>query len=697
MPHARDACSSAPAIGIMSFRSASSDPVSQVSHTAHDDALRACAVFQGLTDPIVLHRVETHQIVATNPAAEQSFAPVPSDRTFTLAEWLGSPDVAKFFPREREHAPTFETRTQRSDGTEIGLEVRSSRVEFEGAAVWISVLHDVTSRVQAHERARKAEQHALELAQKKTSYVAAISHELCTPMNGILGMTGLLLESNLSAEQRECADTIHCAAETLLVLLNEILDLAEIEAGRLEVHDAPFSPQQVCTDTLRLLQGPAATQGLDLVFEATTALPGRCRGDALRLHQILLNLLGHAVKFTPAGHVTLRVRQLGVDRGRARLLFEVEDSGIGMSEELLPTIFEPFAQANGSSGSAYGGTGLGLTISQRLLELMGSRLEVRSAVDRGTTFWFELALEDLDGETERTMESERGDVLYVGAHGAMRERYVRALSQRGHVVEACDLSATALDRVRTRASSGSPYRAVFVERQLPDLDGETLGRSVRNRLRITSLPLYLVTTADRPVDPARAARSGFGAVISSPDHLPALGDERNQNSAPVTRNAAQVDEPARMARTSSASSSAGAAATVLQAETPLVLVVEDNPVNQKVVCHMLRKMGFGVELAEDGQQGVDRLRNGSFDLVLMDCQMPVMDGYEATRTIRSLNDGRARVPVVALTANAMEGDREKCLAAGMDDYLSKPAKAEHLRTMLQKWIPNCTERLAALA
>jgi two-component system, sensor histidine kinase and response regulator len=664
------------------------DPIeidtSPAGHAAEAWTLHTCAVFRGLADCVLVHRPGTHRVIGANPAAQREFGD-PGRQIEGAMLWsvLGTDDHTAAFANSKNGSFTLESKARHGDGTDIPVELRSSRIECAGETVWLTVVCDVTERVRAQERSADAERIAREIAEKKSAYVAAISHELRTPMNGILGMSALLLESPLNTEQRECADTIHGAAETLLVLLNEILDLSKIEAGRLEVRPAPFSPEQLCKDTLRLLRARAQEQGLQLEFEQLTSLPRRCRGDGLRLHQILLNLLGNAVKFTPAGRVVLRVRQLGIEANRVCLRFEVEDTGIGMSADVLATIFEPFSQAKGSSGSAYGGTGLGLTISQRLLQLMDSRLEVHSTRDRGTTFWFELWLDDLDGETERdTMEKAHGDLLYVGAHGPTRETYVRALARRGYAVEGCDLSATALERVRRRASSGEPYRAVFVERQLPDLDGETLGRSVRNRLRIATLPLYLVTSPDRPVALARATRSGFVAVLDGVDQIADL--------EPFTvGSSASPDAPAHAPAATVASPQ-----TIPTAEVPVVLVVEDNPVNQKVVCHMLRKMGFAVELAEDGQQGVERLRNGNFDLVLMDCQMPVMDGYEATRSIRSLGDARSRIPVVALTANAMEGDREKCLAAGMDDYLSKPAKAEHLRTMLQKWIPACEERLS---
>ena len=569
---------------------------------------------------------------------------------------------------------------------------------------------------------RSAEEIAAEASQKTSSYVAAISHELRTPMNGILGMSSLLLDSGLRDDQVEYVETIHSAAETLILLLNEILDLSKIESGRLEVGRAPFSPQQVCEESLRLLRARAEQQGLQLRAEIDDELPTHCEGDGLRLNQILVNLLGNAVKFTPQGRVTLRVRRQWTEASRVGVRFEVEDSGIGIEPEVLPRIFEPFAQANGSSGSAYGGTGLGLAISQRLLGLMGSKLEVRSVPEQGTTFWFDITWDFVPATEDDGSGVEHGDVLYVGAAGERRRRFVEALTERGHRVEARDLSATALERIRERCSSGAPFGTVYVEQQLPDLDGETLGRSVRNRLRITDLPLYLVRTTERDVDPARAARSGFDGVLAGPEDLddgagapradttasadpscprtnPTNGDAAPHGNRSNT--AARVEAPHDGHRTvaptppsprpaaHSCESSAGAAA-----EAPIVLVVEDNPVNQKVVCHMLRKMGFTVELAEDGQQGVERLRDNDYDLVLMDCQMPVMDGYEATRTIRSMGRDKSGVPVVALTANAMEGDREKCLAAGMDDYMSKPAKSDQLREMMHKWIPDCADRLA---
>ena len=619
-----------------------------------------CPVFLGLSDGLVVHDLRDHRVRSVNPRVEEwsgsTGTRLVGGDFFELFD-AGTRGALRSAFAASDGNPTGEYRLARSSG-ERWIEVRSEHGEFDGRTVWISTLRDVTEQRRARDRSDEihAEMQAADL--RRSEFIASISHELRTPMSGILGMSSLLLDSKLDVEQREYAETIQQTAETLVGLLNEILDLAKIERGHFEIDRVSYSPRQVAENAVRLLR--PSTGGVDLRLEMDAAVPTSTLGDPVRLNQVLVNLVGNALKFTHEGHVTLRVLVVDEDHRHVRTRFEVEDTGIGIEREMLSRIFEPFAQARGSSGSAYGGTGLGLAISHRLVDLMGGRLQAESEIDRGSRFWFDLDLVASTTGTSAT-EPDSCDVLYVGAATPRRQTFVEALGTAGHKVETCELSSVGLERIRERVSADAPYRMVVVDQQLPDLDGESFGRSVRNRLQ-AQMELVLVSNGSRPVDPARAERSGFARVVSDPaDFGPIDGTDDPDDVPPA----------------------------------PVILVVEDNPVNQKVVCHMLRRMGFAVELAEDGQQGVERLGAGRIDAVLMDCQMPVMDGYQATRAIRALDGDVASTPIVALTANAMDGDREKCLDAGMDDYLSKPAKADQLREMLEKWIPECSTRLAA--
>ncbi len=629
-----------------------------------------CAAFQAMFDGVVVHHVDDHRILAVNSMLVEWLG-TPSDALhgLTLFELFGDAES----PRLRE---IFESDDREPDGEFVlncpdgdrWVALRSHRNTFVQGPYWVTTLRDVTERRRAREQSVAARAEADEAHRRRSDYIAAISHELRTPMSGILGMSSLLLEGDLPGDQREYVETIQNTAESLVGLLNEILDLAKIDRGHFQIEQTTFSPRDVCTGAIRLLRSNAESSGVDLRLETEGTLPGACTGDPVRLGQVLVNLLGNALKFTHSGHVILRVRGHRDDDEHVRLRFEIEDTGIGIEPEILPRVFDPFAQARGSSGSAYGGTGLGLAISQKLVELMGSRIEVRSEVGRGSSFWFDLRLEAA-GSVNAVVDAGDGDVLYVGRAGDRRHGFVQAFDGAGLRVEICEMSSSGLDRIRARRSEDRPYRLVLVEQQLPDLDGETFGRSVRNRLRDADTVLAMVASEQRPIAPERAARSGFDHVVRTPDDATGLAaPSRNGDSG----SSAPEPDPAPAASGS---------------DDPTVLVVEDNPVNQKVVCHMLRKMGFTVELADDGRAGVEMLGQGAFDAVLMDCQMPVMDGYEATRAIRDLDDEVSRIPIIALTANAMDGDREKCLAAGMDDYLSKPAKADQLREMLNKWIP----------
>lgn len=629
-----------------------------------------CAAFRAMLDSVVVHDADDHRVLAANPVlVEWLRTPAEELKGRDFFELFG-PDGAR---RLREGftngsgGPSGELRLTCPDGDRWVL-LRSRRNSFAHGSHWVTTLRDVTERKQAHEQSLAARAEAEQAHRRRSEYIAAISHELRTPMSGILGMSSLLLEGELPRDQREYVETIQSTAESLVGLLNEILDLAKIDRGHFQIDHTTFSPRDVCTSAIRLLRSNAGSAGIDLRFETEGVLPGACTGDPVRLGQVLVNLLGNALKFTHSGHVVLRVHGQPDDADHVRLRFEIEDTGIGIEPDVLPRVFEPFAQARGSSGSAYGGTGLGLAISQKLVEMMGSRIEVRSEVGRGSVFWFELGMET-SGTAREMVDAGEGDVLYVGRPGDRRQAFVEALDTAGLSVEICELSSAALDRIRARRASDRPYRLVLVEQQLPDLDGETFGRSVRNRLRDSDTPLAMVASEQRPVAPERAERSGFEHVVRTPGDATGLVD------------------PGRGEHDGSATPDPEAAPETPANDDPAVLVVEDNPVNQKVVCHMLRKMGFTVELADHGEAGVEMLGQGAFDAVLMDCQMPVMDGYEATRAIRALDDSISRIPIIALTANAMDGDREKCLAAGMDDYLSKPAKADQLREMLQKWIP----------
>ena len=628
----------------------------------------ACAVFHGLPDGVVIHDGADHSVVAINPRlAEWIETDLPRGDVFELflhdsraairAEFVGD-EVVTTAPRRLARG----TRTR-------WVTLRSRRTRLGDRPVWVTTLRDVTDAASTV-RVDDAGGDRLALAERRRiDTVSALGHELRNPINGILGVSSVLMQSSLSAEDREYVETIHQTAEGLVGLLGEVLDLSRLERGETRLEESAFSLRDVCETSVNRIRASVGNGGLDVRFECDDAVPAHAVGDAGRIGQVVSNLLANATTFTHEGHVILRLDLEDRRAERFRARFTVEDTGIGFDAETVERVFEPFVHARGSSGSAYGGTGLGLTLGQQLVRHMGSVIEVESTVGEGSRFSFAI---DLGIGPDTVPESQQeGDVLFVGSAGPRRKAFVEALRASGHRIETCESSVDAIDRVRVRRAEGKPYLEIYVEKRLPDLDGETLARSLRQQLGEQMVRMVLVVDGDTAAASEHARRSGFDAILADPSEIA---------EASVPR------EPAPDATTPPEGHSM---------KTPRVLVIEDNPVNQKVVCHMLRKMGFTVELAGDGRQGVDRLNDETpFDLVLMDCQMPVMDGYEATRTIRALEPPRSAVPIVALTANAMDGDREKCLAAGMDDYLSKPAKADQLRDMLAKWIPACDERIA---
>jgi CheY-like chemotaxis protein len=521
---------------------------------------------------------------------------------------------------------------------------------------------------------------------EKCEYVAAISYELRTPMSGILGMASLLLDTGLDDEQREYVETIQSAADSLLGLLNEVLDLSKLEAGRREVQRVPFDLYHVCDEVQRVLRPRAQSGDSRVRFDYAEKAPRHLVGDPGRIRQVLLNVVGNALKLSRANSVGLTVECVSHDAESARMRIRIEDSDpdipLGRGRRVDP----PCTSSSEIPGQSCSRTELDLDISRRLLHLIGGQLVVRNLGGAAPAYGIELEL-TLDPEWQEPLAhpDSPASVLLVLADAMRRARWLSLLDARGigvDIVSTADAAMEALDQVRGRQGG---YQAIIVDYHLPDLDGETLGRALSSRLRQGGVPaLYLIPPPNVDFDAARLSRCRFRGALRATEEVDTLlthldveirVPEATSPTIPKLLTPTCDDHPG--------------------SPPPRVLVVEDNPVNQKVVAHMLRKQGFDVALAEDGARGIEMFVADDYDLVLMDCQMPIMDGYEATQKIRAMGQGKGQTPIVALTANAMDGDREKCLAAGMDDYLSKPAKANQLGDTLRKWIPNCGQRLHA--
>jgi PAS domain S-box-containing protein len=575
------------------------------------------------------------------------------------------------------------TRRMRSDGSLVDVEAYSVPLGEEGNFTGAVLLYqDITTRKQAEAALLQAKEDAEAANRAKSEFLANMSHEIRTPMNGIMGMTDLALETELTSEQREYLETVKLSADLLLSLINDILDFSKIEAGKVDLEISDFNLRDTLEVTLKTLALRADEKGLELLCEMAPEVPEVVRGDSNRLRQVVINLIGNAIKFTQVGEVGLNVKVEAEDGGNRLLHFTVSDSGIGIPLEKQQSIFQPFVQADTSTTRKYGGTGLGLTISTRLVELMGGKMWVESEVGKGTQFHFTVRLETSEKPVEvgtiAPAELLRDVKALIVDDNRTNRRILEGMMKRWEMkLTSVEDGEEALAQLSSARSQGVPYALILTDMHMPNMDGFTLIERIRQRPELNTATIMMLTSAGHRGDGARCQELGVAAYLLKPIRQSelreaiarVLGAREQKGAIPlVTRYSLQdARDP----------------------ETSLrVLVAEDNLVNQLLVTRLLEKKGHRVVMTSNGREALEALEKESFDLVLMDVQMPEMDGLEATAALRQkekLKGDGIHQHVVALTAHAMKGDRERCLAAGMDAYLVKPIQPLELNKLLEDY------------
>jgi signal transduction histidine kinase/CheY-like chemotaxis protein/HPt (histidine-containing phosphotransfer) domain-containing protein len=589
-------------------------------------------------------------------------------------------DKMKLVTRERNYA----TRAHRESDDELGELITGFNEMLDQIELRDGMLkrhHEeleekVAARTEELFRAKEAAEAA---SRAKSQFLANMSHEIRTPRNGVLGMTELLLDCNPPAKQRTYLEIVQSSGETLLSIINDILDFSKIEAEKMELESVPFRIRTIVESVVDTFAQSAIRKGVELACQIDQDVPDSLAGDPVRVRQILVNLVGNAMKFTERGEVVITVRSAGKEGDSTLLRCEVKDSGIGIAPGKLSNIFQQFSQADESMTRTFGGTGLGLAIVKQLVELMGGQIGVTSQAGTGSTFWFEIRLKELPaGESDkqpvrRSLQGLR--VLIVDDNATSLSILQQEITFFGMQ---CDTATSGREALALVKGAHPPYDIAILDLVMPEMDGVELARAIRADPAGAKMRLLMLTSFGRDGDQERALAAGIQCYLDKP----VKQEELLNRIAALTGNLAQVLEPASRSDK-----------TAPRSGSQRILLVDDNPVNLDVSSAMLESLGYLVTTASHGVAALEELERGGYDLVLLDCQMPEMDGYQVAGRIREREAAAAtrgapsHLPIIALTAHALEADRERCIAAGMDDYLSKPCSKKMLQVAVGRWLP----------
>ncbi|MDQ0679607.1 two-component system sensor histidine kinase/response regulator [Arthrobacter pascens] len=639
-------------------------------------------------------------ITSWNAGAERQYGytaeeVIGRDGSFLLVPGNWDRDMEAFQQlAEGRGAIRHETEHLKKDGTAIPVSLTISPIRDAGQLRGIATIaRDITQRRAAELELQAAREAALESSRLKSEFLATMSHEIRTPMNGVVGLTALLLATPLDETQKQYAQGVKGAGEALLGLINDILDFSKLEAGKVDLDVRPFDPRLLVEEVAGLLAEAAQAKQLELIAYCDPEVPALLSGDSGRIRQILLNLTSNAVKFTSSGEVSIRVRAEVQEDGSAIVRFDVSDTGIGIDPAHHSRLFESFSQADASTTRRYGGTGLGLAICRRLTEAMGGEIGLKSQLQEGSTFWFCIPLPVVTGSSAPAPAAGFLNglrVLVVDDNATNRlvlESQLRGWRLRP---EAVPDAQSALARAREAAAAGEPFDIAVLDLCMPDTDGLELARELKADAGLADIELIMLTSTMQ-VNPAEVSEAGVREWLMKPVRSSELYNRLVRLMS--------AHEPGATGMSGAKTPAAGSGSAALLPAAPAepsaqavpsrgrVLVVEDNEVNQLVARATVTKLGYAVDVVADGSEAVSATTTTQYAAILMDCHMPVMDGFDATRVIRSRDGKHSRLPIIAMTAGALYGDRERCLAAGMDDYLAKPVDAAELEAALTRWIP----------